>query len=277
MDWRKAKSQIIMILLVLNIVLSLFLLYNKSSRNLYQNSDLTIIKLEKKLKNYGIDIDTKIPTSLVNKKPLIVKYQEEAPESINQAYFNGEGKLSLNDQITRISKGQEEINIINNRRFLYENFSNASEKGENSKTKAIEFLKNRGYETSDMVNIKVEKEGNQVTYEFAKIYNDRILETSYTRITLKEGQVTKMDRLWIEVIEEDPKEINIEPAYKALFSLIGREELKGEKIISIKTCYYFNPEEQGLLEDNTKAEQGRAIPAWRIVFESGKSVVVDNF
>lgn len=277
MDWKKTKNQIILILLILN--LSLLGLYLKKEKDLspYKNPEATIKNLEENLKEKGIKLETEIPTHPVKEKPLIVKYQEENIKTINEKYFGGTGDIDIRENITTISKGQEEITIINNRRFLYENYKKENKKEKNTKEKALAFLEEKKIDTSDMLLSKITEEKTATTYEYLKTYKDKILETSYLRLTLEGGTVTKMDSLWIEVIQEEKDKIQIEPAYKALFALTNTDENKGKTIEEIKVCYYFNPEEQGLLEDNTKAEQGRAIPAWRIKFTDGTIKILDNF
>lgn len=277
MDWKKTKNQIILILLILN--LCLLGLYIKKEKDLspYKNPETTIENLEKKLEEKGIKLETEIPTHPVKEKPLIVKYQEENIKTINDKYFKGTGDIRVRENISTITKDQEEITIINNRRFLYENYKKENKKEENTKEKALAFLEEKQIDTTDMVLAKITKDKDVTTYEYLKTYKDKILETSYLRLTLEGGVVTKMDSLWIQVIQEEKDKIQIEPAYKAMFALTDTNDYKGKTIEEIKVCYYFNPEEQGLLEDNTKAEQGRAIPAWRIKFTDGTIKILDNF
>ena len=254
MDWKKTKNQIILILLILN--LCLLGLYLKKEKDLspYKNPSATIENLEEKLEEKGIKLETEIPTHPVKEKPLIVKYQEENIKTINAKYFKGTGDIRIRENISTITKDQEEITIINNRRFLYENYKKENKKEENTKEKALAFLEEKQIDTTDMVLAKITKDKDATTYEYLKTYKDKILETSYLRLTLEGGVVTKMDSLWIEVIQEEKDKIQIEPAYKAMFALTDTNDYKGKTIEEIKVCYYFNPEEQGLLEDNTKAE-----------------------
>ena len=278
MDWSKTKSKLIIILLGLNILLLFTFFYKNASETRNTPSEETLVELEKRLENSRINLDADLPKPVNEIRPLIVKYEEEDPENINQNFFNGEGEIQKRDNISQISMEFEEITILNNRRFLYENFEELDSTSTNTDISVVnKFLEEKNFDTSDMILIKAEILDNTVTYEFAKEYNDRILETSYTRITVESGVVITIDRLWIEVIEEDSRTISIEPAYKALFTLIGKDDLRGKTINEIELCYYFNPEEQGLLEDNTRAERGRAIPAWRIIFDDGTKLVVDNY
>ena len=47
-------------------------------------------------------------------------------------------------------------------------------------------------------------------------------------------------------------------------------------ITRIEECYYFDPEEQGYVEDITKATKGKAIVAWRIQFSDGESIEIES-
>lgn len=276
MDWKKIKTNMIIILLILNGILATLYFYNNYQRQPYLVSDETIEELELRLEKKGINLNTEIPKGRHSLKPLIVRYKEEQPVELNQRFFENFGQVVLEDNITKITNKEEEITIINNRRLLYENFGNIEADGENSKEKALKFLEDRGFKIEDLVLTNVDDIDGFTTYEFTRSFGDILLETSYTRITMFGGRVYTMDRLWIEIIEEDKAAIEMEPAHKALFKLLGRE-IEDKDIDSIEICYYFNPEEQGLIEDNTRAERGRAIPAWRIGFEDGSSVVIDNY
>ncbi|NLD17663.1 MAG: hypothetical protein GX666_08795 [Tissierellia bacterium] len=278
MDWSKTKTRLIIILLILNISLGALFFLNKSNRSLYFASKETLDEVKIRLNKYGIGLEAEIPKSPDSIKPLIVKYEEESPEEINLKFFDGMGKIQADADISKITKDEEEITIINNRRLLYENTS--QEEGEETfdyETVARQFISDKGFDSEDLFLVKILDHGDSKTFEFTRKYEKKLVETSYTRVNVARGMVVTMDRLWIEVIEEDMRNIEIEPAYKALFSLLDKEEYIGDTINSIELCYYFNPEEQGILEDNTRAERGRAIPGWRIGFKSGEALIVDNY
>lgn len=276
LDWKKIKTNMIIILLILNGILATLYFYNNYQRQPYLVSDETIEELEVRLNNKGIKLNTEIPKKTKSLKPLIVRYREEQPVELNHRFFEDHGVVVVEDDITKITNSQEEITIINNRRLLYENFGNLEPDGENSKEKALKFLEDREFKIEDLVLTNEDDIDGFTTYEFTRAYEDMLLETSYTRITMFGGRVYTMDRLWVDIIEEDKVSIEMEPAHKALFKLLGKD-IKEKDIDSIEVCYYFNPEEQGLIEDNTRAERGRAIPAWRIGFSDGSSLVIDNY
>lgn len=278
MDWSKTKTRLIIVLLILNISLGALFFLNRSNRSLYSPSRETLDELTRRLNEYGIIFDAEIPKSPRSIKPLIVKYEEQSPEEINFRFFNGMGEIERGADISKITNGKEEVTIINNRRLLYENSHESSgEENVDDEAVARKFISDKGFDSEDLFLVKIVDQGDFKTFEFTRKYEKKLVETSYTRVNVSKGIVVTMDRLWIEVIEEDMRNIEIEPAYKALFTLLDREEYIGETINSVELCYYFNPEEQGILEDNTRAERGRAIPGWRIGFKSGSALIVDNY
>lgn len=86
-----------------------------------------------------------------------------------------------------------------------------------------------------------------------------------------------MDRLWLNVTDISQSEVHLMPATKALLTLLDDNDYYNKTVKNIDECYYFDPEEQGYVEDITKAERGRAIPAWRIQFTDGENIEIDNY
>lgn len=275
MDYEKVKQNIIIILVFLNIILISILLYDRSNRNLYAYKEEYKDEAIRRVEDFGIKVNAEIKPQEKSVKPLIVKYEELDQDIINEKFFNKNGKISEGDGIVTIENGNEQITIINRRRMLYENFSDNKKLGSLKEIK--EFLEEIGLDIDKSVLIRYEENDGLTTYEFTKTYKDRLIETSYTTLTLEDGHLRTIDRLWIEVLGEDNRRQVVEPPYKALYYLLNNDAHKGKTIDDVSFSYYFNPEEQGLLEDNTKAARGYAIPAWRIMFSTGETVLVDNY
>lgn len=280
MDWKKTKTILIIILLVLNIIMAVMLYQEKIMTKPYTINKNSIEQAKVALENFGIEVKTEIPKKTESLSGLTVMYEEYNPKKINDKYFDRRAKVKKQQDFINLTLDFESITIINNRRILYENI----EKMENKKIEkeealksAEKFLEKIGFLKDDMILKSVIEDEDRFVFRFTKIYNDIIIEKSYTDIEVKSGVVTRLDRLWINVIEENKGKIEIEPAYKSAYSLLKNNELKGKTLIKIEQCYHFNPEEQGILEDNTRAERGRAIPSWRFEFEEGDFVVVDNY
>lgn len=277
MNWQKAKNQLIIILLILNIMLLGVYVYDNMTKSPYSASEESINEFIKMVEDSGIKLDAELPVVKDSLGTLIVKYQEMDGESINRLFFDSKGTIDKSEGFQKITKGSEEITIINNRRLIYENLEVRDGQQTDSIQLTKNFLVDKGYNIDDMILANRFVENDIEVLEYIKVYQDMLLETSYTRMVVEKGQVKTVDRLWIDVIEESDRKVTVDPSYKALLSLLGREDLEGKEISSIRLCYYFNPEAQGILEDNTKAERGRAIPAWRIAFSDGSVEIVDNY
>lgn len=281
MNWQRAKSQLIIILIILNLILLGFWAYDYISEVPYRVSDETLEEFEELLLKNNIKLDASIPDEDKPLGTLIVKYQESSGKDISRRFFGGKGIIEDEEGYQKILNDDKEITIINNRRLIYENldqdlYKNGSPGSDNDKL-CEEFLKEMGFETDDMVLSSRIVEDDKEILEYTKVYGDMLIETSYTRLMVKNEEIRSMDRLWIDVLEESDRKVKLDPSYKALLSFVGRTDLEEKTITDINQCYYFDPEAQGILEDNTRAERGRAVPAWRVEFSDGTVEVVDNF
>lgn len=279
MDWKKIKLRLILLLLCLNIGLGLNYSLSSQDQEAYQISKESINILIDQLEKKGISVNVDLDDKNVYLKPLLVQYQEKDPDYVNEAFFQAGGQLEEEEEgITRISLGHQEITIINNKRLIYENLSKSSVSTNTDPEELCKnFLIDKGFSMGDMVLIKKDIEGDRTFLEYAKIYDQKIIETSYTRFEIEHGTIRMMDRLWIDVIGEDTEDIAIEPSYKAVMSLLTDELYYNTSINSVDLCYYFNPEDHGIIDDNTHAQRGRAMPAWRLEFDSGHTKIVDNY
>jgi len=142
---------------------------------------------------------------------------------------------------------------------------------------ATSFLKEKGIPLSDMNLIFLKKVKGVYNLEFTKIHEEHYLESTFTNIKLDNKGVIKLERTWLDVIDTGEKIIEVSSAPKSLLALLSMEEVRGKTIKDISLCYYFNPEKHEYLEDPNEAQRGRTIPAWRIQFEDGYKVFIDNY
>lgn len=282
MDWSKAKSILIIALLITNSVLLGFNIYNYELTSDSSNTRGFLQETTELLAQKGIKIDTDVPRSRVKLHTLRVEFENFDPDELNDRFFDEKGKInSPSTGLAKISFRKELISIINNRRMIYENSSDKKVYDINSLSDAQDiannFLMNHKFETRDMKLTYMEKMGNSYILNYSKIQDDIILEKSYTNFVIDNTGVVSMDRLWLNVTDVSESQIHLIPASKALLTLLDDNEYYNRTITNIDECYYFDPEEQGYVEDITKAEQGRAIPAWRIQFADGENIEIDNF
>ncbi|NLY20672.1 MAG: hypothetical protein GXZ08_05275 [Tissierellia bacterium] len=275
MDWSKAKTILIGILIVVNIVLAT-IIYREEDTVKSENDSIEHAKSY--LESVDIGINADIPNKVETLSAINVQFEVIDINEMNKNFFDGNG---IKDLRRNIEYKDETINIINDRRLLYEKEFDSGKpvtiSSEEAVQKASEFLAEKRFVVDDMLLSSIKKEEYGYELVYSKVYENIKVERSFTNITVNDDGVVKLDRLWINVLDDTNSPIDIGSASKALFSLIDKKKYYGNTIEEIEVCYYFDPEEQGYVEDITKTERGRAIPAWRISFEDGSRVVIDNY
>ena len=128
-----------------------------------------------------------------------------------------------------------------------------------------------------MVLSHVKRVDNIYHLEFSKVFKERFLESAFTNIQLDDTGIKKLERLWLNVIEIGETPIFISSAPKSILGLLSMKEVYGKNIKDISLCYYFDPEKHDYIQNPLQAKQGRAIPAWRIQFDDGYKVFIDNY
>lgn len=283
MEWNKIKKILIIALVIANIILFLYIQYNdlmlKDESTTREFTNEVISMLDKK----NINVDTKIPRK-INKLPsLFVEFQTMSEDKINADFFNGEGVISRpSTDLAEISLGDEYINLVNNRRIYYENRVKKNNFNKiNSLDKAQEiakrFMLDKKFDIRDIFLSYYRVEDDMYILNYTKKHENLPVESSYTNFIIDSRGVVSMDRLWLNVLDSSEQKITLYPAPKALLYLLNKDEYYDKTINKISPCFYFNPEDQGYIEDITRAVNGRAIPAWKIEFTDGEYTVIDNY
>lgn len=282
-DWSKAKSILIIALIITNSLLGYVLFSNKI------NTDDTLTKefiqdATKLLNSKDIKLNTEIPIIKPNLYGLTVEYEKNDPSTINKNFFQGKGTIvSKSEVLLEISSDTEQVSIVNKKLLIYESKSNNKDynisSNEEAENLAMKFLNEKGYITSDMKLSFIKLVDGIYNIEYTKVFDDVYLESSFTNIQLSNNGVLKLERTWLNTkdIGTSPKYISSAP--KSILALISMEEVYGKTIKDISLCYYFDPEKHNYdyMEDLVEAKQGSTIPAWRIQFEDGYKVFIDDF
>lgn len=279
MDWSKAKSILIVALIITNTLLGIVLF--QSERNIDATLKKEFIeKTVRLLENKDIKIDTDIPKKNPKLSGLTVEYENVDPHIVNRNFFNDKGNIALKGEgLIDISYNDELITIFNKKHLIYEsklNNNNFNIKNEDDAVDiALNFLKDKNYSTSDMKVSFVKLVDDVYKIEFTKLYKDNFLESSFTNILVSNKGVVKMERQWLNIIDIGENPLSISSAPKSLLGLLSMEKVYGKTIKDISICYYFDPEKHPYIDNPGEARQGRAIPAWRVQFDDGdrKSVV----
>lgn len=281
MDWSKAKTILIVALLFTNILLGYVLLFNQDIADATVEDDFienSIQLLNKK----NIDVNTLLPTTSEDLFGLVVEYEIQDPLEINNNFFQGKGNIEVKGEgLQIISYEDESLTIVNDKLIIYENKPREKVYAINSEEEAAgiarDFLNDRGISTSDMEISFAKKIGNQYDIEFTKLFDGNYIEATFTNLHLDNRGVVKMERNWLNMKELGTTPIEISSAPKSILALLSMKEVYGKTISDISLCYYFDPEMQSYDIDPIETQQGTTIPAWRVQFEDGYKVIIDNY
>ncbi len=281
MDWSKAKNVLIVAFVVINILMG-YVLIVKDKEVDATNSPEFIDQAVELLNKKDIKVHAEIPNISPELSALTVVYENMKPELLNKNYFNNKGYISSkSEELVEISLDDENISILNKKLIIYE--SNTTEDKypnlheDDVVTIANDFLIENGYKIKDLKLSFMKRVGDYYYVEFSKVYNNIYLESAFTNIQIDSRGVIKMERMWLDVKDVGESLISISPAPKSILGLLSMKEVYGKTIEDISLCYYFNTGHHDYIEDPLEAKQGRAIPPWRIQFEDGYKVIMDNY
>ncbi len=281
MDWSKAKTILIISLVIVNIILG-FAVYNSNQDIESTVSEDFIEDTIRLLSNKGISVDVEIPRDIPSLEGLAVEFETYKTFELNQKFFSDDGRVSIKgDGLVEILTEDEKLTIINEKLIIFESNKTGDNYQLQTNDDAIEmatsFLIDLGYDTIDMKLSYIKETEGRYYIEFSKIYNERYLESAFTNIQLDNTGIRKFERLWLNIIEVGETPIFISSAPKSILALLSMNEVYGKTIQDISLCHYFDPEKHEYIQDPLDAQQGRAIPAWRIQFDDGYKVFIDDY
>jgi len=282
MDWSKAKTILIVALLITNSVLAYFLFFD----DIYANSTVDenfLSRTREILLNKNIEIGTEIPLTTNATYNLAVEYEKYEPLEVNMFFFEGNGiRESTDTTFTEIYRDNENVTIINDKLLIYEYKGELQDKGidsiEKARDEAEKFLFERAKIEPDNNDLELSysRETDYGFYlEYTKVFDGLYIEQSFTSFRIERGGVRKMERTWLSINHIEETNIEIVPAPKAILELISYEQVYNKTILDISLCYYFDPEKQDYFGDYQSATEGKAVPAWRVLFKDGYKIILD--
>lgn len=277
MNWEKAKTVLIVALLITDLFLAGVLYADRMRVAPAENAASFHRETKELLKDAGIALEAEIPKDGSSLPILDVAYETDTADNLNRRFFQGKGRVAEDDDqrlVLRTARGQ--LKVLDERRLIYEAdaASNAFLNEKEAEKKALDFLAERGFPTDDIALFYSETAGNRRKLMFTKTYKNNYVESAYTEIDLVGDKVVRMDRLWIDVIDETAEREPLPMATQSLLRLLSHESLKGRTIKKIDPCYYFNPEEQGTVENLSHGTRGYATVAWRMELDGGEELVL---
>lgn len=237
MDWTKAKSILIVALIITNLVLiTTYLFQTKdltdSGREL---EDATIKLLEKQ--NIYVDAEI-IPKEHKRMAKLTVQY-----DKVNESVIEDQ----LVDQKALPEAEQTEENFI-------------------SLTEA--FLDRCGLLTENVTFDRMERTGDDILLTYKNCIKDIPIEKSDIRFTICDGKIVDFERFWLNPVEISKNEKEVIPANAALIKFMsGATEGARINVEDITMVYWLDTSSFDVESPVTDT----AFPAWKITYNHGKT------
>lgn len=271
MDWTKAKTILIIALLLTDCILGV--LYYQQYMRSNMTHELEIRDTVEFLENHHIYVDTEVPEKSRKMPVLTVKYEDTDEERVTGVLAEQEG--GRHDACT-----EEELRAL-----------------------CDDILSRCGFTEKTLTydSCKTERGGSYAEVKYKNIYDDIPLEKSGITCIVEEGQVVRLDRQWFNPVKYGKTKQKVIPAVDALIQFATDrvkkkgtdtgETLSGETdeevlpeemhdsvlpeeihIEKIDMVYWLNPAVStgGSVEDT-------ALPAWRITYNGGEEMFIDAF
>lgn len=257
MNWSKAKTILILIFAVLNIILYLGNLNIAETKNSVPSSD-EVKEMNNILRNNNIIVKAKIPKDYKPMPMLLVRLKSYSKAFIEDNFLKGIKYTSYDDG-TLYNIGNGIIEVKNG--FFYYKISDEKFK-EMDKDEAFKyiksFVKNKNLDEKYSVVSEV-YDAYKYTVEYTEVFNGINVDVSYMKGIISNGTFT-FESTWLIPVKEEKERKEIIPPINALLKLLEIDE--GSKYIvvkEIKPVYFFSWR---------NADMGEAIPTWRITTEN---------
>lgn len=243
MDWAKAKTIIIIALLVTNLILIISygimegLIFNEN-----ENTDIadTLGLLEKN----NIFVEIKIPEQQDRMPVLFVEYDQNDSALL-------EDKLRNQQSIPAADMTEEAVIAL---------------------TK--DFLESCGWLDEQVVYQGISNDGSSYLVNYRSQVNGIPLEGSAIQLKITNGRITDAERIWLNPLGYGERKKNIMPAINALLKLINEKNSEDRiQVNQIQLVYWLDT--SGFGADTTVSDT--AFPAWKISYNQGEFIYVPAF
>ncbi|WKV07539.1 two-component system regulatory protein YycI [Thermoanaerobacterium sp. CMT5567-10] len=257
MDWSKAKTILILIFAVLNMILYLGNLNIAETSNSIP-SPSEIKKMNDILKENNIVVKGEIPKDYKPMPMLLVKLKNYNKAYIESNFLNGSRYISYdNGSFYNIENGTIEVK---NGFFYYkirdEKFTKMDKDDAFNYIKS--FVKSKNLEEKYSV-VNEYADGNKYTVEYTEVYNGINVDVSYMKGVIS-NDTFLFESTWLIPIREEKERKEIIPPINALLKLLDVDEGHHNIVVKeIKPVYFFSWR---------NADTGEAIPTWRITTEN---------
>ncbi len=242
MDWTKAKSILIVALLITNLFLLATYTVVKADNGPTEEElhAETIALLEQK----QIYVKGSLPTQHEKMPVLMVEYDRPDPEILRQR---------LEEQTPMDGEYGSRSDIL-------------------KMTEA--FLKSCDLWDANVVLNKIEQEESTIRVFYRNEYNGIPVEDSYIICTVEGGVVTEVDRLWLRPVGLGKSKKATVSASAALIDLMRSKNERATILVeSMEIVYWLNPSDY----EGETAISDTALPAWKVTYNGGQNMHVPAY
>lgn len=234
MDWTKAKTILIIALLITNIFLGV----------IYVAAQIKQGAGEKILHRETIELLEKKQIQILTDLPL--KHSKMAVLNIRYDRMD-------EDVLETVLKNQEGMGEDRSQNAFVEYADN--------------FLNKCGILRENVVLDKVEIKGKKTRVTYKNVYEGFTISESYIKCTIENGFVTELNRYWLHPLEFGRTKKETMSASAALIHFMGKnEQTKGVCIEGMELVYWLDPSAYGM--ESTLYDT--AFPAWKVTYNDGE-------
>lgn len=235
MDWTKAKSILIVALMVTNIILisvyGIKAMEVVDTEQELQTNTLTL--LEEK----GVFVEGTLPTKHSSMPVLHVEYDRLDSEVL-------ETQLWSQIPIDENDRSRESMLALSDG-----------------------FLEKCGILTQTVEMKTIKQTGRTTTVTYRNLYEGIAVEDSFIICTIEGGQVVKLERVWLNPIEFGKTKRETMSASAALLDMLSKKnEISTITVKEMEMVYWLDPTNYG--SENTVSDT--AFPAWKITYNDGQ-------
>lgn len=235
MDWTKAKTILIVALIVTNV----FLIFTFGFNDPVQTEPASEKVLISVLAKNNITLATEVPEKQGKMPVLNIEYRvfnkEKVNESVHQGKYNGETGNDTEEELIRIS------NL---------------------------FLKDNNLYSDYVVLEGVKKQGEGTVVKYKNEIDGISIEESYIYCYFENGKLNSVDSYWLEAKNLGDSKKNTISASEALVIFMSQIEKKDEDIVveRIELVYWLDTSSF----DGEELIKDTALPSWKIVYNENQ-------
>ena len=291
MDWTKAKTILIVVFLVTNLILGGTLVRQKSLNGSSAVSDVYLDQTLAFLEDQGVVLDTQIPRQAPELASVTVEYRFFSPYETAEKLL-GSDVIQVAPDTFENDRGR--VSVVNDKRLKYQRFTQEDPLPDlqeaTLQSRAESFLKEHDL-FPERLHLQQIYVGMVQEYDseplhklvFEQTYRDRFIGESYVHVYLNRKGLVAVEALLLTPPGEESQAGTARPMISApeallrkLEDIINTQEGRNIIVSRVEPGYYFDLTRDPMTQWDAVAS-GTAVPAWKIVLKNGDTYYQEAF